>query len=364
MTEDQETTSGEAAAEHVSGVSARTIVVVVLAVVALLAAAILAKTFVFPSPSGAPIAITIPQGASVAGVASTLAKRGIVPSALFFKVWVLVSGSTSRLEPGDYVFRRGTPYASVVSDLRKGTNIPQAKIVVPEGFTIRQIARRLQAKAGLSAQKFEQLAFGDARRYDYPYLKDITTHSLEGYLFPKTYVFRLPTTEQEVLKRMVEQFGKDTAGLPWERASKMHMTPYQIVTVASMIEKETSRAEERRRIAGVIYNRLTFGIPNGVQNRRLKRLQVDATVLYALGRDSGPLTIDEYRSTASHYNTYVYEGLPPGPISNPGVASIYAALVPESNPYFFYVAKGDGSHDFATTFEEFKAIKRQLGYGG
>jgi UPF0755 protein len=339
-------------------------------VVAAVLIAVVLRVLVFPSPHGGPIDLTVPRGIPLSKLAKTMAENHIVPNAFVLKVWIAVSGSAGRILPGDYRFRSGTPYGQVVSDLRKGTNIPTAKVIIPEGFNVRQIAKRLGKQAGLDAAKFETMAFTGAKAKvsKYKFLGTDTSSSLEGFLFPKTYMIRYDATEADVLDRMVAQFGKDTGGLPWSRAKAMGFTPYQILTVASLVEKETFRAAERRRIAGVIYNRLRDGVPTGFKNQRLRRLQIDATVLYALGRDSGPLKAADYRLPAKKYphlkyNTYVYEGLPPGPICNPGVATIYAALVPETNDYYFYVAKGDGSHEFATTFEEFKAVKQRLGYG-
>lgn len=347
----------------VAAVASRWKVILAGVVAVIVVGAVLGKVYLFPTPAGEPVEFELAAGTSVAETAKTLARKGIVPSAFILKLWVAAGGATQSIMPGEYRFRKGTPYGQVVADLQKGTNIPQVKIVVPEGFTIRQIAKRLHEKAGLDEARFKQLALSGVRRYPFPYLREISTKSLEGYLFPKTYMIREGATEDQVLKRMVEQFGKDTAGLPWARAQKLGLTPYEIVTVASMVEKESSRDDERRRIAGVVYNRLTEGIPVGFGGKRLRRLQVDATVLYALGRDGGQLKLSDYRSTTSKYNTYVYEGLPPGPICNPGVASMYAALLPEDHDLFFYVAKGDGAHEFASTFEEFKEVKRKLGYG-
>lgn len=336
----------------------------------LLALLVAVKLVVFPTPHGEALDLAVADGASVAEVVDELSSKGVVPSAFVLKLWIVSTGSTKEILPGEYRFRRGTPYGEVVAALKKGTNIPTVQLVIPEGFNVRQIARRLDLKTQLDGAKFERLAFAraSALKTQHAFLKTVTTDSLEGFLFPKTYPVREDLTEEELLSRMVAQFGKDTSGLPWSRAGKLGLTPYQIVTVASMIEKETSKASERRRVAGVIYNRLNEGLPPADEyGPRLKRLQIDATVLYALGRDSGGLKASEYRLHKEQYkdfryNTYIVDGLPPGPICSPGAGSIYAALVPEDNDYFFYVAKGDGSHEFASTWEEFKAIKQRLGY--
>lgn len=363
----------------------------------LLAFAVAVKLLIFPWAHGDPIDVTVEEGSSVADVARDLDEKGVVPSALVLELWIAASGSTREVMPGEYRFKRGIPYGRVIADLKEGTNIPTVDVVIPEGFNVRQIAARLDAKTHLDGDKFEQLAFSGAKRYDLTFLKSVTGTSLEGYLFPKTYPVREDTTEEQVLQRMVEQFGKDTAGLPWARATRLGLTAHQVLTVASMIEKESSRAQERRRIAGVIYNRLNQGLPPGdVYGPRQYRLQIDATVLYALGRDSGGLKSDEYqyldasgriqrdKYTDWRYNTYIIgptlppgaqpsswvptekqrlQALPPGPICSPSAASVYAALVPEEHDLFFYVAKGDGSHEFAATWDEFKAVKRELGYG-
>jgi UPF0755 protein len=348
-------------------------------VVAALLVLLFVKVAIFPAPHGDYIEMTIEQGVSVAETARTLEKAGIVPSDLVLKGWIAVTGSTARIMPGEYRFKRGTPYGEVVADLRNGGNIPSVKVVVPEGFTIRQVAARMESKVGIDAKEFERLAFAGTTGVEVPMRKFAKTRSLEGFLFPKTYIVRKDATEQQIIDMMVDQFNKDTAGLPWDRAkSKLGLNPYQVLTIAAMIEKEAARTAERRTIAGVIYNRLKDGVTQPLIGTDgtvikdkfliLRRLQVDATVLYALGRDKGPLLRREYRQAGYYpykeYNTYIVEGLPLGPIANPGTQSIYAALVPEDNDYYYYVAKGDGSHAFVTNnYQEFLDVQQSLGIG-
>lgn len=347
--------------------------------VAALAVLAFVKVVFFPTPYGDYIEMTVEQGVSVAQTTSRLEKVGVVPSDLVLKGWIALTGSTARIMPGEYRFKRGTPYQEVVSDLRNGGNIPSVKVVIPEGFTIRQVAARMESKVGIDAEEFERLAFAGETGVEVPMRKFAKTRSLEGFLFPKTYIVRKDATEQRIIDMMVDQFNKDTAGLPWDRAKRrLGLNPYQVLTIAAMIEKEAARTTERRTIAGVIYNRLKDGVvqplvgTDGTVIRDkfliLRRLQVDATVLYALGRDKGPLLRREYRQAAYYpykeYNTYVVEGLPLGPIANPGTQSIYAALVPEDNDYYYYVAKGDGSHAFVTNnYQEFLDVQQSLGIG-
>lgn len=347
------------------------------------AAALLVLLFVkmvfFPTPYGDFMEMTIEQGVSVAEAARRLEKAGVVPSDLVLKAWIALTSSTSRIMPGEYRFKRGTPYNEVVSDLRRGGNIPSVKVVIPEGFTIRQVAARMESKVGIDSKELERLAFAGKTGVEVPMRKYAKTKSLEGFLFPKTYIVRKDATEQQIIDMMVDQFNKDTAGLPWDRAkSKLRLNPYQVLTIAAMVEKEAARTSERRTIAGVIYNRLKDGVTQPligtdgtvIKDRFLilRRLQVDATVLYALGRDKGPLLRREYRQAAYYpykeYNTYIVEGLPLGPIANPGTQSIYAALVPDDNDYYYYVAKGDGSHAFVTNnYQEFLDVQQSLGIG-
>lgn len=348
--------------------------------VAALAVLIFVKLVFFPTPHGDYIEMTIEQGVSVAETARRLETAGVVPSDLVLKGWIALTSSTSRIMPGEYRFKRGTPYDRVVADLRNGGNIPSVKVVIPEGFTIRQIAGRMESKVeGIDAKEFERLAFAGKTGVVVPMRKNAKTKSLEGFLFPKTYIVRKDATEQQIIDMMVGQFNQDTAGLPWDRAkSKLGLTPRQVLTIAAMIEKEAARTNERRTIAGVIYNRLKDGVTQPlvgtdgtvIKDRFLilRRLQVDATVLYALGRDKGSLLRREYREAEHYpykaYNTYIVDGLPPGPICNPGTQSIYAALVPEDNDYYYYVAKGDGSHAFVTNnYQEFLDVQQSLGIG-
>ncbi|MGH2726110.1 MAG: endolytic transglycosylase MltG, partial [Actinomycetota bacterium] len=175
--------------------------------------------------------------------------------------------------------------------------------------------------------------------------------NLEGFLFPKTYDLLKGVTTPEVVDKLLEQFEKETKTLEWNNAAKLGVTPYQVLIIASMIEREAQVSQDRARIARVIYNRIA----------KPMRLQIDATVQYGIYLETGsykqPLLVEDYQFS-SPYNTYLIDGLPPAPIASPGLASIDAALNPEPGKWLYYVLINDkGEHGFAETYEEFVRLK-------
>ncbi len=215
--------------------------------------------------------------------------------------------------------------------------VVQHPLTIPEGFTVREIARAAE-RAGISSRaKLEALS------RDPSILKvwNLQAASLEGYLFPETYHFPRQTTPEQVIKRMLQTFHKRFTPEIAAKARRNRLTIHQAVTLASIIEKETAIPGERALISAVYQNRLHRGM----------RLQADPTVLYALNRTSGPLSREDLQ-VDSPYNTYRVKGLPPGPIANPGLDSLLAVLNPAPSDYLYFVARGDGSHVFSKTLRE------------
>jgi len=173
---------------------------------------------------------------------------------------------------------------------------------------------------------------------------------VEGFLFPKTYELPPDADADAVVQRLLQQFEEDAGGLEWSRADRLGLTPYEVVIVASLIEREARVEEDRRKIASVIYNRMKKGM----------RLQIDATVQYALPKHKPRLTYEDYEYE-SPYNTYLNDGLPPTPIASPGLASLEAALRPAKTKFLFYIAVDEeGHHRFTETYDEFLRVKAEV----
>lgn len=279
-------------------------------------------------------------------IADMLARSGVVRSAALFRLAARVSGSTN-LKPGSYTFREGTPVNRVLDRLERGPVVSVRRLTFPEGFTLEQIAERAAELPGVRTDEFLALARLEGRSFGAPFHPPA---NLEGFLFPDTYDFDARATARDVIARMVENFDARVAkplAADLRRAAVRGYSLRQIVIIASLIEREARVAEERPLVAAVIYNRLAKGMP----------LQIDATVQYVIGHRERLLYRD--LEVDSPYNTYRIAGLPPGPICNPGLASIKAALHPADVPYLYYTAKADGSHEFTETLEQHNAATRQ-----
>lgn len=292
-----------------------------------------------PGAPGADVAVTIKAGSSTPAIAKTLSRAGVIGDDRVFAYWAKLNGKGPFLA-GDYVLKKRSDYSVVAAALTKGTAPGFDRFVVPEGLRLQEVAARVGQLPGRSAERFVQLASEGPARSRY---QPAGGTNLEGFLYPSTYFLDKKATEATVIDRMVNAFDSvaDDVDLR-EGANALKLTPYQVVIVASLIEREAKVPEDRARIAEVMYNRLAKSMP----------LQIDATLLYAQGRTSGSLT-DKDKLTASPYNTYLNKGLPPAPIASPGRASLEAALHPDSGPFLYYVVTdAAGHHAFAATLDE------------
>lgn len=294
-----------------------------------------------PGPEGDAVTIEIPDDISRDELATLLADNDVIASAGAFSIYSRVRGYGA-LPAGEYTFNENSNMNDVITSLRGGPAIVEFKVTIPEGFTISQIAARVGEEIPtISEDDFLQaVASGTVRsRYMPP-----DAASMEGFLFPDTYVVGEETTAEGLLTRMVERF--DEVGTAVGIANVPGTTPYEVVTVASMIEEEAKIADERPKISRVIYNRLNQGIPLGI----------DATLLYTKS-DDRTLTEAELEAD-SPYNTRTNQGLTPTPISNPGQAALTAAAHPADGEWLYYViADADGRHSFSVSYEEFLADK-------
>jgi UPF0755 protein len=293
------------------------------------------------SNSGPKINLTIPEGASTTRIAAILDEKGIIKNATLFRYYTRIKGD-GPFDAGDYTFRRGQSFGSVVTVFKKGPGITFQRLTVPEGLTLKDVAERVGKLPGRTAATFLEVAGNGTVRSEY---QPATVTTLEGLLFPDTYFVDPKDDEATILRRMVSQFDKNAKAAGIESAkSKVGLSPYEAIVAASLVESEGKVAVDRPKIARVIYNRLEQGM----------RLQMDATALYACNcRRPGGRVLFEDLEIDSPYNTYKVKGLPPSPIAVSGRAALRAALNPEPGPWLYYVKfENDGTHKFATTLEE------------
>ncbi|WP_337169345.1 endolytic transglycosylase MltG [Gemmatimonas aurantiaca] len=289
-----------------------------------------------PSASETPARVVIPRGASMRAAADSLAAHAVVGSSRLFRWFAALTGSERAIKPGTYQFAARTGYAAVLDALVNGRGLMHT-IVIPEGFDLRDITPLLVKTLGVSADSIQAATTDTA----WLHRLDIPTPSLEGYLFPATYSFPDGITAREAITAMLQQFEAQWKPEWTERARAMTLSRHDVMTMASIVEKEARKAEERPLIAAVYWNRVRKGM----------RLQADPTVQYALPQHVERVLYKDLE-VDSKYNTYKYAGLPPGPIASPGAAAIAATLAPADVPYLYFVARPDGSHEFRTTFDE------------
>lgn len=283
--------------------------------------------------------VEIPQGSGSVAIARRLAEAGVVQDAHRFRLALWISGAGRRLQAGEYKFDRPMSPREVVDKIARG-DVYGHPITFREGLTIRQMAALYESKGHGDAKAF----IAAAGRAELISEIDPGAKDLEGYLFPDTYAIPRRATADQLVARMVAGFTRALTPDIVERASARGLTVRELVTLASIVEKETGAAPERPLVAAVYANRLKIGMG----------LQCDPTVIYALeraGRFDGNLTREDLQFD-SPYNTYRYAGLPPGPIASPGRASLEAAASPAAVPYLYFVSKNDGSHAFAETLDQ------------
>lgn len=283
--------------------------------------------------------VEIPQGSGSAGIAKRLADAGVVKDVHSFRLALWISGSARRLQAGEYRFDRPMSARQVAEKIARG-EVYVRPITFPEGLTIKQMAALYESKGFGEASAFVEAAKNAALVGSI----DPDAKDLEGYLFPDTYTLPRRATAEQLVGRMVASFMKALSAETIATAAGRGLNVRELVTLASIVEKETGNTSERPLVAAVYSNRLKIGMG----------LQCDPTVIYALeraGRYDGNLSREDLQFD-SPYNTYRYAGLPPGPIASPGRASLEAAANPPDAPYLYFVSKNDGSHAFAATLEE------------
>jgi UPF0755 protein len=298
------------------------------------------------SDPGKVVEVVIDEGSSAGEIGSVLEKKGVIASAFGFRLAAKLEGGAEKIQAGRYEIATNLTARDALTTLvEDGPVIEFVQVTFPEGSWLTDFARILDRETHLSDDRFLELATSGEIRSNYQ-PEDIST--LEGLLFPSTYQIVENDTEESVLQRLVNQFDKeaDAAGIA-EAEAKVGVTPYEAIVFASMIEAEASAAGDRNKIAAVLYNRVEEDM----------KLEIDATVLYALGEHKEELTVSDLQ-VDSPYNTRLYPGIPPTPIGAPGSASLEAVMNPASGDWLYYVlADCEGNHFFAADYDDFLNAK-------
>jgi len=311
-------------------------VIFVAAALAVSAAAIFYHIIVRPTPVFVPPRIvSIDKGESMATAARRLSHSGVIANSLAFILYAELTGQARRVKPGDYGFKGGEGIPEVLRHLVNG-DFMAVTVIIPEGMTVHQIGERLQAAGLVCDSMFDRAAF-DGRLSQ---ALGLGALGVEGFLFPATYRFSPLATSDQLLAAMLERFYSVLTPQVEERMFELEMNARQLVTMASIIEKEARVPGERPIIASVFYNRLALGMP----------LQSDPTAQYNYAGEVEPAAAAI--RVASAFNTYTIPDLPPGPIANPGLDSIRAALYPAHTAYLYFVARNDGTHIFSRSLRE------------
>lgn len=301
---------------------------------------------------GTVVSVEIAKGSTPTEIARILVQKGIVSNATMFRLRARLSNATGSLKAGMYKLEVGFGYAKTIKALTSGPSDDYVQVTIPEGLTGAQTAAIVEKKTGISADKFTEIAKNGAATYraEYPFLEGAYHGSLEGFLFPDTYRVGKDATADDVITMMLKRFGQVWSSIGVAQSRSDAYSVPQLVTIASLVEREASIESERPLVASVIDNRLAIG----------RRLQFCSTVQFLLpGKEKSKLRLlNADLATPSPYNTYLHNGLPPGPIANPGKNSLEAAVKPAKTTYLYFVLTGkDGSQTFASTPNEFAAAK-------
>lgn len=284
----------------------------------------------------------VSEGSSFTAVANKLKEQGLINSAEWFKLQG--KDIATKIKPGTYLLEPEDSFEDIFEKLQQGEKEDKIVLTIPEGFTLNQIAQRVES-LGISTKEdfIEETENYYINNLKEEYKNEKMYFSLEGHLFPDTYHFTSKNNVKDVVNLLADTMEKVWNGADQGKAEGLGFTKHEVLTIASLIEREAYNDEERARIAGVIYNRIKIGMP----------LQIDASVIYAKGkgREHQVKVLLNDLKIEDPYNTYVIKTLPPGPIASPGKKSIEAALNPETHDYYYYVM-GENGHDFSKTFDE------------
>jgi UPF0755 protein len=274
-------------------------------------------------------------------------EKGLILHPVKFRLFARIKGYDKHIKAGEYMFSNAMAPEKILQIMVEG-KVLMHRLTIPEGYDLRQIAHAVEAAGLGTAADF----FKTATDPEFVHSLGINARTFEGYLFPDTYYFAIDVTPKEIIRTMIKRF-REVFTTKWiERAKTLGMTVHQVMTLASIIEKEAHAAEERPIISSVFHNRL----------KRKMRLESDPTVIYGIPDYNGNITRKDLESPTP-YNTYTMRGLPPGPISNAGIKAIEAALYPADTQYLYFVSKKDGTHYFSTNFKEHERAVRKYQLG-
>lgn len=292
--------------------------------------------------------VTVPRGAATITIGKVLYKSHMISSESAFVNYVKELEVANKLQAGDYMLTKSMDMKTIIDKIASGDVYRNTfKVTIPEGFEIRQIVERLESFNYINSDTFYGVL--ESGEFDYKFLKNLDTkNKLEGFLFPATYEFNVGISEYDMINKMLNQFNSVFKEEYYTRAKELDMTIAQVVTLASIIEREAKLDTERPIVSSVFHNRLN-------QNHKLESC---ATIQYILGERKERLLYEDLE-IVSDFNTYKNVGLPPAPIASPGALSIEAALYPEDTDFMFFVTTGelDGSHNFSKTYDEHNKAK-------
>jgi UPF0755 protein len=305
-----------------------------------------------PAAAGEQVTVFVPEGSTTSEIAAILKEAKVISSESSFVGAVQSRGVESKLQPGKYALFTGMNNNDAIDALIAGpvsVGGEGNKLTIPEGLTLDATAARVEEACGIPAADFIAEAHSaDKYLADYPFLEGVYNNSLEGFLYPKTYMIPGGSNAEYVVRVLLDQFAIEIADLDMSYATSKNLTLFDVMTLASMIEKETAAPEERPLVSSVLYNRLHEGM----------YLQICSTVVYAIGLENydGHPLLERDLAIESPYNTYLSPSLPAGPICSPYIESIKAAAQPAETDYLYYVLTSeDGHHTFCVTYEEFEA---------
>lgn len=294
--------------------------------------------------------VEIPLGTPAGRISRMLEEQGLIRSAFIFDIMLKITNRDSQLKAGEYLLNPAMNTMEVIQKLNEGTIVTH-RIMIPEGYELKQIAAVLAREGLVDPERFLMLAQNAELVFGEQFPVELPIPSLEGYLFPDTYHFAKEQSEEAIIRQMVSRFVDVVISKVDLSLLDDKYTLHEVITLASIVEKEVIYDFERPLVAAVYHNRLNIGM----------RLQADPTVRYVMTENRSRVLYSDLEID-SPYNTYRYDGLPPGPIASPGLKSILAVLEPADVDYLYFVAKPDGTHQFSRTFEEHVAARRALGY--
>ncbi|OGU56575.1 MAG: hypothetical protein A2V66_14410 [Ignavibacteria bacterium RBG_13_36_8] len=285
-----------------------------------------------------PVKLEIPKGYSLARVIDTLYVKNIIPNKTSIRIAAFLFGAETKIKAGRYKIPNGLSYIQLIDLLLEGQSDEQELVTIPEGIWQKNLAGLLKNVVYVDSLEFVKLSSNKQ------FIKSLglSVNNLEGYLLPETYYLYKNSNAEEIIRKLKSEMDKIFVDSVETRMSELKMTRHQILTIASIIDGESNIVSEYKRISGVYHNRLKKGM----------KLQADPTIQYLIRDRKHNKILYKDLEINSRYNTYMYYGLPPTPINNPGKDAIYAALYPEKHDYYYFVADGDGGHVFSKTFAQ------------